>query len=276
MKRKKLSWYCGLYIILGCLIVCINVFIVATANANSTTDWESDVVRATGFGAAPTDAKTLGHARNLAHQAAILDAYRNLAEQVNGVYVTAESTVENSVLANDSVRTKVKSVIRRAKVVTGSERYDKQGNCTLTVELPLYGSTNSIANAVLPATPVQISPVPNANIVAEGNYTGLVVDCSGLGLNPSMMPVIQSENGTIIYCYEQINYDVVVSKGMVGFSKSTQSDFRRAEAHPLIIKAVGLTHNNGNPIISNEDANRVLTENSVSHFLQDCKVVFVL
>jgi kynurenine formamidase len=51
--------------------------------------------------------------------------------------------------------------------------------------------------------------------------------------------------------------------------------YPRAGANPLIIKAVGLDNHNTYPIVSDEDANKILVENSATGFLNRCAVVFV-
>ncbi|MBR1761154.1 MAG: hypothetical protein IJ741_08245, partial [Schwartzia sp.] len=120
------------------------------------------------------------------------------------------------------------------------------------------------------------APVPAsaAGMSAQGGYTGLIVDCSGLGLRPVMSPVIKNADGTPIYGYKNLDSAKVIAKGMAGYTQNATSA-PRAGSRPLVVKAVALENHNGNPIVSVADANRILVENKASGFLDNCAVVFV-
>ena len=62
---------------------------------------------------------------------------------------------------------------------------------------------------------------------------------------------------------------------MASYSRDGVTDLTRAGSNPLVVKAVSLTGNDCNPVISVEDANRVLLENQASGFLTNCAVVFI-
>ncbi|MDD3608615.1 MAG: LPP20 family lipoprotein [Halothiobacillaceae bacterium] len=77
------------------------------------------VVRVSGHGAASTDPGLSPTQRHLMGvRAAKVDAYRNLAEQVNGLKVAGTSTVGELAAQNDSVRTFVEAYLRGARVVS--------------------------------------------------------------------------------------------------------------------------------------------------------------
>ena len=105
-------------------------------------------------------------------------------------------------------------------------------------------------------------------------YTGLVVDCRGLGLSCAMSPVIKNKKGEPIYGHKNLDYDLVISKGMVSYTTDIDN-FDRAGSNPLVVKAIELQNFNGNPVISVADANRVLIENQKAGFLDKMNVVFV-
>ena len=137
-----------LFMLVSCLLsISISNTFAASAIGSASVDWENDILSGTGYGTPPDRAKNSGHARILAHQAAMLDAYRRLAEQAKGIHITADSTMEDNISTGDIVSGEVDAVIKRAKVV--SENYDQYGNCTVVLEVPLYGVTNSIAKVAL-------------------------------------------------------------------------------------------------------------------------------
>ena len=264
-------------------------------------DWEDNVIRVTGMGVAPPHAMNAAQARMLARRAAVVDGYRQIAEIVRGVQVDSETTVENLMTTSDVIKTKVSAMIKGAAVV--SERDIPGGGYEVTLQVSMYGVTNSVASAVI-TPPAEVKPFPQPapevipSLPAEstdgavaqygtigndggsspmapiGGYTGLIVDCRGLGLNPVMSPVIKNEKGIPIYGHENLNYDLVVKDGMVAYSRDVNGA-SRAGAHPLVMKAVGLTDHNANPVLSVADANRVLIENGASGFLNRTSVVLL-
>ena len=320
--------------------------------------WDGGNIRVVGLGIAP--AGTYGtQAEALARRAAISDAYRQLAEQIGGVNVDATTTVENLMLMNTAVRTHVSALIKGAEI--REEKIQRDGSCTVTIELPVYG-TGSLASSIFtpnkapeawtppnsvyapykpqaydttgngtydrterrqpwgkepgktmaptplrpttpaapsplrpaapapatpavpaptaPAAPVQITPAPTtapAEIVptgsATGGYTGVIIDCTGLGLRPVMSPVIKADNGRPIYGYKNLDSDKVVQNGMASYARS-EADAKRAGTNPLRLRAVAVD-GNANPVLSAKDANRLLLENRVSGFLDATNVVFI-
>ena len=110
--------------------------------------------------------------------------------------------------------------------------------------------------------------------LAKGDYTGLIVDCRGLGLQPVMSPVILNTNGTKIFGHKNLDVDKIVAQGMVDYVTDPQQ-VARAGDNPLVVKAVELKDFNANPVLSLADSNRVLIENHATKFLKDLKVVFL-
>ena len=109
---------------------------------------------------------------------------------------------------------------------------------------------------------------------AQGNYTGLIVDCRGLGLKTAMSPVIQNVNGTKIYGHKNLDVDKIISIGMVDYA-TTPENSSRAGSNPLVVKAIALDNFNSTPIVSILDSNKILIENHATNFLKDLKVVFL-
>ena len=375
------------------LAVLMLALAVCTVGTGEAAQWDGGTIRVVGLGVAP--AGTSGtQAEALARRAAISDAYRQLAEQVNGVNVDASTTVENLMLANMTVRTHVSALIKGVEI--REEKAQRDGSYTVTLELPVYGSgslastvfapnkipepwtspqsvyvpyqpqnydttgygtydraqmQNSAANRVTAPTPLRpstpaavenplrptqpavttpaapsapaplhpthptpqtstmpdtpaptvqipVTPAPTvqppaaptpavqtpiapttppAEIVptgqAVGGYTGVIIDCTGLGLRPAMSPVIKAENGRPIYGYKNLDSDKVVASGMASYARS-DADATRAGTNPLRLRAVSID-GGANPVLSANDANRLLLENSASGFLDATNVVFL-
>jgi hypothetical protein len=108
----------------------------APAPAPPEPEWAQQVISVTGSGV-PPDTGSDAQKRLMAKRAAQADAYRNLVEQVKGVHINAETTVENFMTKDDTIRTNVNTFIRGAKVV--AVRYLDDGTCEVDLALPLDG-----------------------------------------------------------------------------------------------------------------------------------------
>ncbi len=329
-------------------------------------DWKNQVITVTGEGVAPADAVNYTQAKGLASKAAQADAYRKLAEIINGVRVEGETTVEKMLTTQDRVQLRVEATIKGAKII--DETFLSDGGYRVVMQVPLFGVSNSLAGAVL-ERPTAVEPFPNPVVevapsslpytsatpikkrlevtkvtvekesyipapttpttpyrpplsrmsipsldtiilqkmqssismpeptyqtayntpttsqpvrksvteyasMAEGNYTGLIVDCRGLELQPVMSPVIMNSNGTKIYGHKNLDIDRVISEGMADYIDDTEH-VDRAGTNPLVVKAVGVQNFNSNPVLAVPDSNRVLIENYATKFLKDLKVVFI-
>ena len=276
-----------------CVLLMAIIFSV-TAQADAAPNWNTGTISVTGMGVPnPNMATTPAHASMMARRAAIADAYRQLAEAVNGVNVDAETTVEQMMLTSDVVKTRVNAVIRGARITSEGELAG--GGYSVTMEIGLFGD-NGLAETVIerPAA-IEPIPVPPTNYQPpayeptpppafepnpqpkprKGNYTGLIVDCRGLGtLNPVMSPVVKNANGQKIYGHKNLDYDRIILEGMANYA-ADMSQAGRAGSNPLVIHAIGLDDFNANPVLSNEDADFVLYENSQTHFLENIAVVFL-
>ena len=264
------------------LLMAIVLFAVS-GKVDAAPNWNTNVIQVTGTGVAnPNMATTPAHASMMARRAAIADAYRQLAEAVNGVQVDAETTVEQMMLTSDVVRTRISAVIRGATVVSEGELAG--GGYSVTMEIPLFGGSGGLAETVI-ERPVQIEPFPTPapdyrppvieSRPSRGGYTGLVVDCRGLGtLNPVMSPVIKKVGGQKIYGHKNLDYDRIIREGMATYAQD-MSQAGRAGSNPLVVRAVALDDLNANPVLSEADADLVLYENAQSHFLDNIAVVFL-
>ena len=255
--------------------------------AEAAPQWEQGTITAEGFGTPPAGAYG-SKASIMARRAAIVDAQRNLAEQVSGVQVDAETTVENFVISSDLVKTKVSALIKGAMVV--EEQMMPDGAYRVVMSMPMYG-TQGLASAIMPAIrdntpPTPPPPVISATITTQiqmgGTYTGVIIDAGGMGLKPSFSPVIYDTNGRAIYGVSNINYDQAISQGMVGYSASVSAaqTLPRVGGSPLVIKAVQVRggNNSTNPVnvvVSVDDGDRILAANAQSQMLMNGSVVFV-
>ena len=268
------------------LALCV---LLLSGTAMAATDITDGVIRVEGVSG-------LGQNFAMKRIAAKVDAQRLLAEQVYGVQIDSKTTVENAIVTSDVVNASVSGVIKGAREVSCTT--DGYGYVHVVMELPVYGGVNSLAAAVVPNVPQQgflppsdIIPVdtkpaapavttnPNQATVgnlygATGQYTGLIVDCSGLGLQTAMAPALYTDGKKVVYGLENFSHEQVINRGYVGYSNSASSGVQRAGGNPMIVKAQSVEHF-FNPVISKDDAAKILAENQMNGFLSTGNVVFV-
>ena len=268
------------------LAMCV---LLLSGTAMAATDITGGVIRVEGVSG-------VGQSFALKRIAAKVDAQRLLAEQIHGVQIDSNTTVENAIVTSDVVKASVSGVVKGAREVSCTT--DEYGYVHVVMELPLYGGANSLAAAVIPNVPQQgflppsdIIPVdtkpaapavttnPNQATVgnlygATGQYTGLIVDCSGLGLQTAMAPALYTDGKKVVYGLENFSHEQVINRGYVGYSNSASSGVQRAGSNPMVVKAQSIEHF-FNPVISKEDAARILAENQMNGFLSTGNVVIV-
>ena len=273
--------------IFGVLMAAIILSLCTATEASP--NWNTNVITATGIGVPPTWVTIPAQATALARTAALADAQRNLLAEVKGTQVDSETTVENHMIKNDLIVTRINGLIKGAHVV--SEGPIEGGGYQVTLEMSLFGD-NSLAGTVIERpTIVEPLPTPAPNYVppttytpdipdyrqtySSGTYTGLIVDCRRVGtLNPVMSPVIKSVNGQKIYGHKNLDYDRIIREGMASYA-SDMNQAGRAGSNPLVVQAIALDDLRATPVLSAEDADLVLYENGRTHFLENLAVVFL-
>lgn len=278
-------------------------------------NWTAGTLQVTGTGAIRPGAG-LGAQRLMAQRAARVDAYRLLAEAVQGVQVFSESTVNDYTLANDKIRIQVQAAVRGAQQV-GTTRYLSDGTVEVDVQMPVFGR-GSVAEAIqfgsalqeqfsypfsspvrylayqgynlvpIPATDktatsqTQKEPLKLAQQSAEGVYTGLVIDATGLAAEPAMGPFVLGA-GKRLHPDSSIGIDpeMIVKKGPLHYVESLEDALDAKERigdRPLVIQAKAAV---GSPVhsdilLSQSSALKIMQANQTAGFLESLKVVLVL
>jgi hypothetical protein len=285
-------------ILLSLIIISIcSTLVFAQSNEGSINYYEG-VVTATGIGAANPDLPP-ATARPAALRAAKSDAFRNLLETVKGVYINAETTVENFMLSSDVIHTQVEGVVRNFRVL--DQRYMSDGTVEIDVEMPLTGNFSDL---VLPEDLEKSEPIagnvlrcplcgrpwpPDVPFPEEYKdqlpeqvgkvYTGLVVDARGLGAQPAMAPQILTEDGQEVYGTGFVDREYAVKMGVAGYAKKldqAQND-ERVTDEPFVIEGLEVSGpNKTDLIISQEDATILHSMSENLSFLEKCRVIIVV
>jgi len=303
MKSKSLLICAVLTVLLLAPVagVCYaNGDIVEKIGANGSVDWVKGTIIVKGVGAPPDNAKNEAQARLMTERAAKVDAYRNAVEIVNGVRVSAESTVQNFTVTSDIVKTRIDGFVQGAQQV--DIKYMSDGAIEIFLSIPIFGN-GALADILLPAqteiktpslakTPdvcptcgqpwpgkaAEIS-APSKAAAAGEVYTGLVIDARGLEARPAITPRIVTEDGQEIYGSSYVSREFVIKQGMVGYSKdvakAAQTD--RVTDKPLVIKAIKISGSKkADFVVSAADAARLLAMKENLKFLEQCRVMVVV
>lgn len=128
-------------------------------------NWTTGIVTAVGIGAPPEKSSSPGQARAMAERAAFAVAIRNLLEVVKGVRVDSATLVENAIVKDDVIKTRVTGLVKGAQVIKKEVQPD--GGVEVTVGVSLTGELFDTVvskgfgrktQAVEPAKPVPAMP----------------------------------------------------------------------------------------------------------------------
>lgn len=110
------------------------VFESVQTAVKTTPAWVTETLRATGEAAVDTEGENKVQAELMAKRAAEMDARRKLAEQVQGLLLTSDTSVKNFMAQNDKVRSQMEAYQLGAKLIDAEV---KDGKATAEVELDL-------------------------------------------------------------------------------------------------------------------------------------------
>ncbi len=235
-------------------------------------NWEKQVMKAVGHGVLPGDAANQAQAKLMARQAAVADAYRNLASVTKGVRVTGQTSVKNFITESDDVRLKVEGFIRGAEVI--SEKQLEDASFEVILQAPLTGEGGLISglkDELLTSSPVFAG--------SSGDPSGLLIDATGLGVLPAMSPKIYDEDGKEVYGTVYCSPDFAIEVGIVGYPRRMEQALKsdRIGKSPLTVKALRRGAKFATDVVvSNADAARIRAADAKSGFLSRCSVAIFL
>lgn len=238
-----------------------------------------------GEGAAPSDkALSTAQKRIMALRAAKVIALREVAEILDGVTVSGETTVVNAAAESDTVRVAVQGIVKGAQVV--KEVYEPLSEMgTVYLSVPLSGPDGVMAqllpqvmqSAQLPQMPAY-QPPPIAADSMDG-YDGLIIEVIDRGFRPALINRVLAKNGEVVYDPTKVAQDILVERGAaeytnnLGKAKALLSE--RGSKNPVVATVQAIVKST-DVEISPADATKIFISNQRRNFLEGAKVVFVL
>ena len=293
MKTEKMK-----KIFLAIVLLLVGIALSAEAQLNQQfqngwVDWENGFIYAKGRGGVNTDAM---ESAGQAEQEAIIQAHDNalvvLSRIVNGVNIDSDRIYQQSAAIDDMLRMQTKGFIQMAVPVDSLDvlkwvifKGQEQPKAERVLKMRMRGPKGLFAAVAdhnrrypeaLPQKPRFEAPVNAVSL----KYTGLIVDCTGIGLQPCVFPMILTNDGeNEVFSQRIVDMEISQNQGMVGLvpSVETARTNKRAGETPLIVKGVkAVGTRNGNVVVSQEDAIAIMAADVKSGILKAGRVVFVI
>ena len=311
MKRNVVVLFVICTLLWAVAAPCIAQSSIQNVGKDAKIDWTNLVYIATGQGAipSPSEEPNRARARLKARDYAKMDALANLLMAIEGTSISYEATGKDY-MANTTVRQKIEGYVKNAEVTKYSEeRYEGDTIVTAEVHAPMFGNgspgnvlvdqaaQNPAAQQSQDTSPTVSAQAPTLEIVTKPDkpariasllaqpsepgkpYTGLIIDASGYKIDRCMSPKIRKADGSEVWGSVNASYDLILDRGIVAYATSL-ADARknsRVGSNPMIIRATGRAGGRFycDPVIADEDAALLLSENGKSGFLDKYNVLFV-
>lgn len=251
--------------------------------------FSQDAILVVGEGV-PKKGTTGGQRRLTAKTAAKVVAQRRVAEMLEGVAIVSETTVKDSELVSDAIKTAVTGFIKGTQVVM--EDWNKEEETALVIIK--VGMSGPKGFGALMYEKILTEPkikkeldkpafVPPADVpppapVAQA-YDGLVIDATDYSFRPALINRIFNSKGEVLYDPAKISQKVLVEQGCGEYTNSVDKARaalgKRGVKNPLVIKASG-TISPSDLQVSDATALQIFSANQGSGFMADARVAFVL
>ena len=207
------------------------------------------------------------------------DANRQIINILKQIKINPSLSVDAYASKNDIILAGIEKTARDA--VIAKQYYTSALAVEIIIETSMFGG---FLQLILPE---EIRQIPKINpeikkkkveIIGKPVYSGLIVDATGLGVEPVLNPVIVSEQGHDIYSSAFISRDFAVQYGVAKYLSSMDQALKdkRTGNHPLILKGL---RKQGKPntaiVISMSDYSLLEKATERHRFLKECRIIIV-
>lgn len=222
--------------------------------------------------------------------AAKVKAQRALAELLHGVAVVSETSVLDSELGSDEIKTVVAGFVRGSQVVV-QEWNPAEETALVILKVGMTGP-KSFASVMYEKiltepkivqqldTPAFVPPVEAPVAVAPAlPYDGLIIDATAYAFRPALINRIFNPKGEVLYDPAKISQKVLVEQGCGEYTNSVDKARaalgKRGVKNPLVVSASGIV-SASDLQVSDETALQIFAANQANGFMADARVAFVL
>lgn len=121
--------------------------------------------------------------------------------------------------------------------------------------------------------------LPAAPAAPQAVLTGIIFDAGHLSFVPSASPKVLDEDGREVYGSAYVAKEWAEKQGIVGYARSVEDakENPRVAGNPLVVKALKVSGpNNGDLVLSGEDARKIRELAKHLNFLDHSKVMIVV
>lgn len=236
----------------------------------------------------PNRAKAYLQAKGYAQAQAVA----NLIQEVRGTSISYSATGKNYSM-DERLNQEIQGMIEHVRVK--SERRVQIGKDTVVqveVEAPVPSHLQTASTAAAPAS-TGAGPswmVASATSVApptksfrkakEAAYTSVIIDTLGLGVVRAMSPKILRKDGSEVWGTVKVGYDFLADHGIVAYARTMGEAYTNSRAgdNPLVLRAArrGSSPFKCDAVVSDDDADYLLSENQRAGFLKDFRIIFLV
>lgn len=212
---------------------------------------------------------SLNHARREAYRSAREQALVNLARIIPAMRVDADTTIAD-ILERDTVsRERLGDIMQRKLRMLESPGDFFSSTCRASL----------VIAELIPAMPYQYPgddfPLRTDNPIPT-QYTALIIDTRGLGIQPMIFPSVFSAAGLELYGRNFVDIRQVSRQGIASYAYTEQEAMkhRRAGEHPYF--SIALRGFKGCPVISDQDTRKIFSGTRTLENLKQCRVIFII
>ncbi|OPZ87648.1 MAG: hypothetical protein BWY76_00354 [bacterium ADurb.Bin429] len=265
-----------------------------TGPAEPVADWSRGVLFVTADGrASSTVAGTRAPAA--ARQAAMVAARARLAMHLGAMKLTGFVTLGDALATRLLPAVSLEALCAPLRLVV--ERYNTSTRaCTVTAVLPLTGpgSPSEVAAQMLTllqgpkgkemrpvytAKQMTLKPSAPPNQVSSGPYSGLVLDCRGLGYTPVFTPRLIWQDGAEVWGVTGVNAVLVKEKGLAAYAPNLKVALLNGRAGnvPLLVRPLGTAGPlRGDLVLRAEDIKALQDEHAAETFLATLSLIILV
>ena len=207
------------------------------------------------------------------------DARRNLIEILKSLNIHRGYCVETLAESDDHILAGIEKNAIDATLIKQS--YTSDRTMEVVLETTLFGG---FLQLVLPE---EIKSIPTLQILDPpevrgkeiSEYTGLIIDATGIGFFPVLYPVVISEVGSEIYSALFISREIAVQQGVCRYVCDLNSlePSEWVGENPIIVKPLRMGGpGNSSIVISRSDADTIEKTRERHRFMRECRVIIVV
>jgi len=282
MKKKRLLFCFTVFI----FVMLCPFMTIAQEEMTGEVNWVGGYVSGIGYGTAtPGKNKVIDKLKAL--RAAKVVAQRDLLENIKGVRISSQTTVENMMLKEDIIKTRVDGTIKGARVF--KRHFEWQGNVPLAmVELRVYmtgsaGGTTSkslvstldinrkYGTSYCPIPPIPKVPStgkpgarPGISYDSSKPVTGVVFSLAGQPFERVLLPVVRTETKSkrkiTIYSVKSVDPKIIRTYGVVRYADTVEAARKISHLGNNIMVVPTVYVASDNSIFVGTDAARLVKE----------------